>query len=303
MSAQSRLLQVPGADYQSPAARSVDLSRKLDAFKENRDTRFHFATQVHSEALADIMRLIEDADPGFVVVTGEPGCGKTLLRTVLGQQLTEQGCVCVSVESGLLAFDDLLLEILSQLRGLRLLPGDYPDRYSRISAYKDALMAEVVQKERHLAVLLDEAQQMDAETLEGIRSLCNIGAERQNYTTAIFFGQADIRGRIESRPALAARVAMTVHLEPLTLEETSAYLRHRLDVAGFTESMPFSDEALTAMHALTRGVPRSLNRLCKMTIRQSMIRNKRIADASCVHDAAAKPGISSRWPDSCLLSG
>ena len=303
MSSHSRSLHVLSPDCQSPAAGAVDLERACAAFKENRDTRFYFPTRMHSEAVGDIMKLVADADPGLVLVTGEPGCGKTLLRTVLGQQLSEQGCVCVSVESGLLGFDDLLLEILSQIRGLRLLPGDYPDRYSRISAYKEALMVEVVQKDRHLALLLDEAQQMDAETVEGIRSLCNIGAERKNYTTAILVGQADLCDRIESRPALVARVSGTVHLEPLTLEETNAYLRHRLDAAGFPEPIPISDEALTAIYQLTRGVPRYLNRLCKMTLRQGISRNRRVADAQCVNAAEAKLGLASRWPGSCLLTG
>jgi len=303
MSIHSGPLHVLAADCQPPGTGAADLRRACDAFKENRDTRFYFATPVRSEAVRDIMALVADADPGLVVVSGEPGCGKTLLRTVLSQQLSEQGCVCVSVESALLGFDDLLLEIVSQLRGRRLSVDECPDRYSRISAYKETLMVEVAQKGRHLALLLDEAQHMAADTLEGIRSLCNIGAERRNFTTAILVGQAELRDRIGSRPALAGWVARSVRLDPLTQEETNAYLRHRLDTAGIADSIVFSGEVLAALYEHSRGVPRYLNRLCKMTLRQSMNRNSGIADARCVQDAAAKLGFSSCWPETCLLAG
>ena len=164
-------------------------------------------------------------------------------------------------------------------------------------------MTEVVQKGGHLALLLDEAQQMDAETIEGLRSLCNIGAERHNYATLVLVGQSGVRARIESQSVLASRLATTLHLEPLTFEETSAYLRHRLNVAGFEGPTPFSPEALTAIFELTCGVPRALNRLCKMTLRQCLARKMQVADGRCVRDAATKTGVAGRWPDSCLLSG
>ena len=303
MNSRSGPLHVLSGDCQSMATVAADMQRACDAFKENRDTRFCFATSVHTEALRDIMTLVADADPGLVLVSGAPGCGKTLLRTVLSHQLSEQGCVCVSVESALLDFDDLLLEIVSQLRGRRVSGDEYPDRYSRISAYKETLMVEVAQKDRHLALLIDEAQQMAADTLEGIRSLCNIGAERRNFTTAILVGQANLHDRIGSRPTLAGWVARTFRLEPLTQEETRAYLRHRLDAVGLAESIIFSDDAVAALYEHSRGVPRYLNRLCKMTIRQGKNRNSRTADARCVHDAAAKLGFFPRWPESCLIAG
>ncbi len=303
MNRQHEPLRVMDIGDHESAATTDDLHPAIHAFNENRDTRFHFATQAHTEALADIVNVIDDADPGIILMTGEPGCGKTLLRTVLNQQLVEKTCVCVSLESALLEFNDLLLEISSQLLGMRLLPHDYRDRYSRIAAYKEALLAEVVRKDLHLVLLLDEAQQMNGETLEGVRSLCNIGAERRNYMTPILIGQTEVRDQIEARPELAARIATMIHLKPLTFTEESSYLRHRLDAAGFRKPLPFSAEALEVLHELSRGVPRSLNKLCKMTIRQSMTRNKRIADAHCVREAAEKVMFSARWPDSCLISG
>jgi general secretion pathway protein A len=233
-------------------------------FDSTRDTRYFFPSAGHAEALSRLLFLADDRNMGMGLLTGEIGSGKTLLRTVLHGRLSPQSHVRVSIESGLLDFDDLLLEILSQIQAQRLRAPDYPDRYSRLAAFKRLLTEQIAGRDRHLVILLDEAQQLDHACLDAIKGLTNISSERQNYLTVILIGQPELRGHLRRIPQVDQRVSLRFHLTALSAEETRDYIRHRLNVAGYQGAFPFDDEALEILHRASRGIPREVNRICKI---------------------------------------
>ena len=141
-------------------------------------------------------------------------------------------------------FDETLLELLSQLEGRRVQSAEYPGRYDRLAAVKQSLLERVVGPGRHLALLVDEAQQLDDATLEGIRSLTNISAERQNFMTPILFGHTSLADRVEKCPPLASRVRMNHRLRPLSESATADYVSHRIAVATGAGEGPFTAAAL-----------------------------------------------------------
>src|SRR4030095_5656807 len=80
----------------------------------------------------------------------------------------------------------------------------------------------------------------------------------------MLIGQPELRG-ILRRPDLeqfAQRVSVDYHLQPLTREETRAYITHRLHVAGAGERKIFENSTLDFVHAYSRGVPRLINMIC-----------------------------------------
>jgi len=235
-------------------------------FENTRDARYFFPSAGHAEALARLQFLAEDRNMGMGLLTGEIGSGKTLLRTVLHARLSPESHVRVSIENGLLDFDDLLLEILSQVQSQRLRASDYPDRYSRLSAFKRLLTEQIVSRDRHLVILLDEAQQLDPGCLDAIKGLTNISSERQNYLTVILIGQPELRGHLRQIPQVDQRVSLRFHLAALNADETREYVRHRLDVAGYRGTFPFDEEALTHLFQASRGIPREVNRICKIAL-------------------------------------
>ncbi len=95
---------------------------------------------------------------GMGLLTGEIGSGKTLLRTVLHTRIGADQHLRVSIENGLLGFDDLLLEIISQMRGERVESRDLADRYSRLAAFKRLLTELVANRDRHLQYCLRAAE-------------------------------------------------------------------------------------------------------------------------------------------------
>jgi type II secretory pathway predicted ATPase ExeA len=92
----------------------------LQAFSENRDTGFFFPGGSAGPTLEALIELVVQADMGLGMVTGDPGCGKTMLRSELHRRLTEDGCLCATLENSWLDFDGIILELVSQLEGRRI---------------------------------------------------------------------------------------------------------------------------------------------------------------------------------------
>jgi general secretion pathway protein A len=236
------------------------------AFENTRDTRFYFPSAAHGEALARLLFLARDRNMGIGLLTGEIGAGKTLLRTLLYGRLSSAKHVRVNLENSLLDFDGLLLEMLSQMRGTRVHGAELPDRYSRLAAFKRTLSEEVAAQDKHLIVLVDEAQQLGLDTLEALKALTNIASERQNFLTLILIGQPELRERLARLPQVEQRVSLRFHLSALTPAETGDYVRHRLGAAGFIGEPPVDAAAVNLLHRATRGIPREINRLCKLAL-------------------------------------
>jgi general secretion pathway protein A len=235
-------------------------------FDNTRDSNYFFASSGHAEALSRLTFLVEDRNMGIGLLTGEIGCGKTLIRTTLHRQLAKPAHMVVSLENCLLDFDDLLLEIISQMLGERVTATDLPDRYSRLSTFKQILMSKVAESNRHLVILLDEAQDLNPHSLNALKGLTNIASERQNFLTLILIGQPEIRASIKQLRQVDQRISLRYHLKALSPQETHQYLDYRLKIAGLQDPFPFSPAAVQLVYDASGGVPREINRICKLAL-------------------------------------
>ncbi len=259
-------------DMTDPSERGLTASNPpAPPFDNTRDTRYFFPSAAHAEALSRLQFLAEDRNMGMGLLTGEIGSGKTMLRSVLHARLSAETHARVSIENSLLGFDDLLLEILSQIQGQRLRATDYPDRYSRLAAFKRLLTEQIASQGRHLVILLDEAQQLDLSCLEALKGLTNIASERQNFLTLILIGQPELRAHLRHLPQVDQRVSLRFHLAAMTADETREYVRHRLAVAGYQGEFPFDPEALDVLFRASRGIPREVNRICKIALEHVLV--------------------------------
>ncbi len=248
----------------SPKGALSDLNPPRQPFDNTRDTRYFFPSSGHAEALSRLLFLAEDRNMGMGLLTGEIGSGKTLLRTVLHTRIGADQHLRVSIENGLLGFDDLLLEIISQMRGERVESRELADRYSRLAAFKRLLTELVANRDRHLVILLDEAQQLDPASLDALKGLTNIASERQNFLTIILIGQPELRQRVRKLPQVDQRISLRYHLGALPESELAEYLAHRLEVAGYQGPFPFSAGAMESLYRASRGIPREINRIGKL---------------------------------------
>jgi type II secretory pathway predicted ATPase ExeA len=222
---------------------------------------FMYPSRRHSVALELLQYGIASHAP-FVVVTGEIGTGKTtLLRYLVGRIPTDM--IVASVEH---AYGDYG-ELLPWIAGAFGLPASSTE----VFALEKSVLEHVTRSTRFgrgVLLVIDEAQGLTHEALERLRVLSNVNGSGQNGFQVLLAGQPGLRERLRD-PALkqlAQRVAVDYHLEPLELDETARYIRHRLRVAGSENDALFDDGACEAVHASTAGVPRLVNLMCDFAL-------------------------------------
>src|SRR5580704_7551080 len=223
------------------------------------DPRYLYLSERHAEALAHLLYGINEAG-GFVQLTGEVGTGKTtIVRSLLAQ--TPKNAEIALILNPRMTAPEFLLTICEEL-GIGVqnsAPGSLKDLVDILSYY--LLHAHAAGK--RVVLVVDEAQNLSPDVLEQVRLLTNLETNTQKLLQIILIGQPELRellGRNELRQ-LAQRITGRYHLHPLSRDETAAYVRHRLRVAGATNDI-FSPAALSEIFRLSQGVPRVINVFC-----------------------------------------
>jgi type II secretory pathway predicted ATPase ExeA len=229
-------------------------------FAMNPDPGFLYPSSQHAAALTMLEYALESQAP-FCLLTGEIGSGKT---TLLRHFLRSLGN---NVTVGLISNTHAQFRSIHPwaLSSLGIAPHDDSD-IALYEALIDFFVHEY-RKGRRTLVVVDEAHNLTASILEELRLLSNVNSEKDLALQVLLVGQPELRTKLE-QPELeqfAQRVSVDFHLGPLTPDDTRAYIRHRLTVAGGDSSL-FQAEAISFIHGHTAGVPRLINQLCDLTL-------------------------------------
>jgi len=245
------------------------------------DPSFLYLSPKHSTALALLeYGLMNQA--GFNVITGEIGTGKTTLIRYLLSQMDRDMTVGL-ISNTHRSFGELLQWILFAFN----LEHRGKQKVEMFQDFLDFLLQEYSQNKRTV-LIIDEAQNMTAETLEELRMLSNVNADKDQVLQVILVGQAGLRETFR-RPDMqqfAQRIVVDYHLEPLDRQETYAYIRHRIAVAGGHDLELFDDAACDAVYENSQGVPRLINLLCDTALVYGFGAQKAKIDARIVNEVA-----------------
>src|SRR6185437_8801310 len=223
------------------------------------DPRYLYLSERHAEAMAHLLYGINEAG-GFVQLTGEVGTGKTTIVRSLLAQAPKNAEIALILNPRMTA-PEFLLTICEEL-GIGV-----PDSATQsLKDLVDILSQYLLRAHaggRRVVLVVDEAQNLAPEVLEQVRLLTNLETNTQKLLQIILIGQPELRellARNELRQ-LAQRITGRYHLNPLSSEETTSYVRHRLRVAGATADI-FNRFALEEIYRLSGGVPRVINVIC-----------------------------------------
>jgi general secretion pathway protein A len=249
------------------------------------DPRYLYLSERHAEALAHLLYGINEAG-GFVQLTGEVGTGKTtIVRSLLAQ--TPKNAEIALILNPKMTAPEFLLTICEEL-GIGV-----PD--SALESLKDLVdilshyLLRAHAAGQRVVLVVDEAQNLSPEVLEQVRLLTNLETNTQKLLQIILIGQPELRellARNELRQ-LAQRVTGRYHLNPLSREETIAYVRHRLRVAGATTDI-FSPAALAEVYRLSEGVPRVINVICDRALLGAYSMDRHRVTGTLVRHAATE---------------
>lgn len=228
-------------------------------FENVPDPEFMFYSPEHKEALARLVYAVK-RNKGAVLLTGEVGCGKTMLSRVFIQQLAEYGFDIGLITNPALAPIDFLKEALNQL-GLNPQSNSKPDLLKILSDR----MLENVKKNRAMLLIIDEAQLICKDTFEEIRLLLNFQLNDRFLLTLVIIGQPELRDKIRAYKQLDQRITNRYHLNPLNIDNTRAYIALRLEKAGQAINL-FTPAALEEIYNHSEGVPRIINNICDLAL-------------------------------------
>ncbi len=249
------------------------------------DPRYLYLSERHAEALAHLLYGINEAG-GFVQLTGEVGTGKTtVVRSLLAQ--TPKNAEIALILNPRMTAPEFLLTICEEV-GIGVPDSATESRKDLVDILNQYLLRAHANG-RRVVVVVDEAQNLAPEVLEQVRLLTNLETNTQKLLQIILIGQPELRELLGSHELrqLAQRVTGRYHLHPLSNDETAAYVRHRLRVAGATNDV-FTGPALREVYRLAGGVPRVINIICDRALLGAYSMDRHRVTSNLVRHAAAE---------------
>jgi len=231
-------------------------------FQLTPDPKFWFDTATHRKAMAYLGYGLSQGE-GFVVITGDPGVGKTTLMGHLLGEIDRERLNVIKIVSTQLRPEDLL-RLVCQGLGIDSSGLNKAEMLGEI----ERGLHTVARSGRRTLVVVDEAQSLPIESLEELRMLSNFQAGGYPLLQIFLLGQPEFRltlsdPRLEQ---LRQRVIAMHHLDPMQADEVEPYLIHRLSCVGWRGKPRFTNDAVAAIHRWSGGSPRRINQLASRVL-------------------------------------
>lgn len=221
------------------------------------DPEYLYMSPGHENAYTHLEYAIAE-NKGFVVITGEIGSGKTTLINYL------LGKIPQDIQVGIINNTDVEpLQFLKMICREFELEANGQEKAEILDSFNSFLLDQFSRRHR-VVLIIDEAQNLPNQTIEEIRMLSNLEAEKNHLIQVILVGQPELKYKLRGRSLaqFAQRVTVHCHLGGLSRADVEKYIRHRLRVAGAKSLDIFDQNAIDDIHKYSRGIPRIINTLC-----------------------------------------
>jgi general secretion pathway protein A len=246
------------------------------------DPRYLYLSSTHRRALGSLAYGIEAAR-GFLVLTAEPGLGKTTLLFLLLTRL-QRSARTVFVFQAPRNPREFLLYLLADLG----MAGEDQDLKSIEQRVREAIVGEA-HGGRRLVVVIDEAHVLQSPIFETVLRLSDLEASDNGSLQVLIAGQSELVDKL-AQPAFAdfrKHVSVMTRLDPLTAAESDRYIDHRLRMAGHSGDGLFTSDAREVIAGWSDGIPRKINNICFNALLRGYARKRESIDSSIIKDAIA----------------
>jgi general secretion pathway protein A len=239
-----------------PGAKPAYRDLAEPAFENVPNPRFLWLAPGHADALVRLTYALSQRR-GCAILTGEPGCGKTLLIRSVVQRLEPNRYEIALLTNPGGGRVELLRQVLYEL-GIETAETGRAELVHTLHE----LVVQNFNRGRETLVIIDDAQQADdPEWYEEVSALLTVQTNERTLVTVLLAGTPELTAKIQRVKQLDRRVSIRCHLTALDEDQTYEYIRHRLRVAGADEGK-FTRGAVKLIHAATQGVPQAINDLC-----------------------------------------
>jgi len=255
-------------------------------FQMSTDPNFLWLGEKHKEALATLRYAILE-NKGILALTGDVGTGKTTLINALIQSLGDDTLVATIYDPSL-----EVIEFFNIISNAFNMERTFTGKAEFLITFKQFLK-QIRSRNKKVLMIIDESQRISNDLLEEIRLLSNLEDEYVRLLNIFFVGQnefIDILKEYKNR-ALRQRVTLSYHIEPLTLRETEAYIRHRLEIAG-AKTHIFSSGAIYEVFSFSGGYPRLINIICDHALLSGYVRDNVIITPDIIKECREELQVS-----------
>lgn len=224
-------------------------------FQLSPDPRFFFASDHHQRALSYLQYGLDQGE-GFIVITGPIGTGKTTIARNLLNNIGDESIVAAQLVTTKLEPQELLELVASEFK-IQTQSNSKADLLQAIEQF----LVQLNQQGKRALLIVDEAQNLPAETVEELRMLSNFQLNNKPLIQSFLLGQEELKDIIQApnMEQFRQRIIASAHLKPLTADEVKEYINHRLHQAECNKENLFSEDTFAFIHEKTLGVPRKIN--------------------------------------------
>jgi general secretion pathway protein A len=251
-------------------------------FNVTPDPKFLYLNARYREAIASLNYGITQRK-GFITLIGEAGTGKTTLLKRLLDDLDAK-TKTVFIFNTNVTFEEILEYIFAEFD----LPVHNGKKLYMLQRLNSFLLNEL-QSGGNVALLIDEAQDLEFSVLEDLRLLSNLETAKEKILQIVLSGQPEL-GQKLSNPILRQlrqRIGINCRLLPLSRDEISEYIRYRLQAAGSPDLKLFSRDAEDQIYHFSRGIPRLVNVVCDNALVIGYALGHKRIGADVINEAAA----------------
>jgi len=260
-----------------------------EPFSTSPDPNYFYLSREHEQALTNTLIELR-LRRGLSVILGDIGTGKTTLSRKLIQELKDRRDVIFHIVLDP-SFEDENVFLRSLARNFDLPLSDSAGGAAQDvrDALERFLFQKGVKENKSVVLIIDEAQKLNDMSLEILRVLLNYETNEYKLLQLVLLGQTELHEKIINIPNFFDRISLKYTLNPFSLKETEEMIEFRIRKAGYKSRMHlFLKEAIAEIHQATQGYPRRITMLCHKALKELVMSNKSVVNASVIMDIIQK---------------
>jgi type II secretory pathway predicted ATPase ExeA/outer membrane protein OmpA-like peptidoglycan-associated protein len=239
-------------------------------FRLSADESFRFAHKNYLKAWSYLSYALEQGE-GFVMITGQPGSGKTTLIRDILSQLDASKTLAINLVTNQLQAEELLRKVALEFG----LPAESYNKATLLTHIEE-FVDKQYKNGRRAIIVIDEAQNLTLTGLEELRLLSNLQTGSHPLFQIFLVGQDELRSVILSpeMEQIRQRLIASCQMEPMTVSQTEGYIDHRLGIVGWHGDPEFEQSIFPQIHYITSGIPRKINHVASRLLLYGALEEK-----------------------------